>query len=357
MSTQWVVTNAADRIVLDDQKQGETTFTVSNPSSRADRVVFDVVAGDGAEPAWFSVDDPQRLVPATGSVAYLVKVAVPADAPPGSHSVQGRVYSADSAPEESSVLSGRILFDLAAPAAAPRRKPWWILAVAALVVVVVGVVTWVVVASGGNPAPTPVAKASPLASRSAAPTRSATPGPATVPNLVSLAEKQATDALAAAGLTVGKVQHKQDPANAGKVLQQNPVAPTTIAAGSKVDLVVAVSLAAPGITSPANGGGFGRGSSVNVAWGQPESWVGGWQVNTSKQTCYYYIGQQYKDCRFDAEAGARVTSRNYNASFSLNYQYLLNLGWYNTGPVRATVAAVDDFGNAGPSSTVEFRIG
>ena len=76
MSTQWVVTNAADRIVLDDQKHAETTFTVSNPSSRADRVVFDVVAGDGAEPAWFAVDDPQRLVPASGSVAYLVKVAV-----------------------------------------------------------------------------------------------------------------------------------------------------------------------------------------------------------------------------------------------------------------------------------------
>jgi PASTA domain len=355
MSTHWAITNAAERIVLDDQKQGETTFTVSNPTSKADRAVLDVVTGAGTDQSWFSVADPQRLVTASGSVAYLVKVAVAADAAPGPHWIQGRVYSADSAPEESSVLSGRIFVDVAAPVPAAKPRPWWIIAVAALVVlVVVGVVSWVLVRGKGEPAPAAAAKPSPAASSS--PSRSAPPSPAVVPNLVSLTEKQATDALTAVGFTVGKVRHRQDPAHAGKVLEQTPAA-ATAASGTKVDLVVAVSLAAPAITSPANGGSFGRGSSVDVRWDQAEAWVGAWQVNTSKQTCYFYIGHEYRDCRFDGQASVTVTSRTYNASFSMSYQPLLNLGWYNTGPVRAGVAAVDDFGAAGPSATVEFRIG
>jgi hypothetical protein len=349
MSTHWVITNPAERITLDEQKQTETTFTVSNPEPRPDRAVFDVVAGDGADPSWFTFADPQRLVPGGGSVTYLVKVAVPADAASGSRSLQGMVYSADTAPEESSVLSGRVVFDVAPPVVA-RQRPWWIVAVAAaLVVLVIGVVTWIVVANRGGPAPKP-------AHASATPGRSVAPGPVVVPNLTALTEKQATDALTAAGLTVGKVQHRHDPAQAGKVLQQSP-APTTITSGTTVDLVLAVNLTAPTITSPANGGAFGRDSSVEVRWDQPEAWVGSWQVSTYKQICYFYVGHEYRDCRFDPQANATVTSRSYKASFQLSYQPLLNLGWYNTGPVRATVAPVDDFGVAAPGSTVEFKIG
>jgi PASTA domain len=353
MTTQWVVTNAAERIELDGQKQGETTFTVSNPTSRGDRAVLDMVAGDGAELSWFSVADPQRFVTAGGSVAYVVKVEVPAGAAPGSHWIQGRVYSASSAPEESSVLSGRVFVDVAQSAPAPKRKPWWIIAVAAaLVLLVVGVITWVALSRGGTPAPAPAAKTS----KAAAPTASTPPSPSVVPNLVMLTEKQATDALTAAGLTVGKVRHRHDPARVGKVLDQTPAALAT-APGGKVDLVIAVSLAAPAITSPASGGSFGRGSSVDVRWDQAEAWVGSWQISTSKQNCYFYFAHENRDCRFDAQASATVTTRTYNASFSLSYQPLLNLGWFNTGPVRATVTALDDFGTAGPSTTVEFRIG
>src|SRR5262245_6105291 len=108
MATKWVITTASDRIALDGTGSGETTFTVSNPSARIDRAVFDVVPGDGADAAWFTVDEPQRRVPGNGSVSYLMKVAVPAGATAGAYTVQGRVYSADSAPEEDSVLSGRL---------------------------------------------------------------------------------------------------------------------------------------------------------------------------------------------------------------------------------------------------------
>jgi hypothetical protein len=350
MGTQWVVTNSAERIMFANGNHAETTFTVSNQGRLADRVVFDLVPGDGADRAWFTVEDPQRLVPATGSVAYLVSVDPPTDAPAGSYSVQGRVYSADSAPEEDSVLSGRILFDVGAPAPKPKPKPWWLIAVAAMVVLVIGVVIAIVVGSGGDDSP-PAAigvTTPPPQPTSAAPVR--------VPNLASLTQEQATTELTNAGLAVGTVKHRHNPAQAGKVMEQSTAATTTVPAGTTVDLVVGVNLAAPDITAPGNGATFGGGSRVDVRWNQTETWVGKWHITTQKENCYYYIGHEYRDCRWDAQANVDATTKIYNTSFDLGYQPLLNLGNYNTGKVRAIVSAVDDFGTAGPSKTVEYWI-
>jgi len=353
MTTKWVITSAADKVVLDNQHAGEITFTVSIPTPSADRAVLEVVPGEGADASWFATTDPQRSVPGGGSVSYLVKVAVSADAIPGQRSVQGRVYSSDLAPEEGSVLSGRILFDVPGAAApAPKRRPWWLLAVAALVLVVVGVVVWLVVPSGNA---APVAGPSRSASPSARPSASPTPATATVPNLQGLSEADAVKQLTAVGLAEGKVQHKQNPAQAGKVLSQSATL-TSVPVGTKVDVVVGVSLAAPSITSPGNGQGFGQGSSVDVRWNQTETWVTTWHVSTQKQNCYYYIGHNYRDCAWDAQADTTVGIKLYTASFSLSYQPLLNLGNYNTGAVQATVAAVDDFGTAGPGAVVGFQI-
>jgi hypothetical protein len=354
MSTTWAITNAAERIVLDEQKVGEITFTVSNRTPYPDRAVFEVVPQDGAEASWFSTDEPQRPVPAGGSVAYLVKVTVPAEAAPGSHSLQGRVYSADSAPEEGSVLSGRILLDVAGAVPVPKRRPWWLLVVAGLVALVIGVVVWLLVPTGGTPVAGP--SAAPTRSTRASVPASATASVATVPNLVGLTEQEAAKQLTALGLAEGKVLHRQDPAHAGKVLEQSRTL-VSVPVGTKVDLVLAVSLAAPGITNPGGGSGFGQGSSVDVRWDQSEPWVGGWHVTTSKELCYYYVAHNYRDCRFDTQADTSAGIRLYTASFSLSYQPLLNLGWYNTGSVRATVSAVDDFGTAGPAATVQFHIG
>lgn len=363
MSTQWVITSAADRVAIDGQRTGEIAFTVSNPSPRQDRAVFEVVPGEGVDPSWFTTEELQRKVPAGGSVAYTVKVAVPADVAPGPRSVQARVYSADAPPEESSVLSGRVLLDVSGPAVPARKpRPWWLIAVAALVAIVVGVVIWLLVPSGNaTPGATPSRSASarPSATASAPVTASASPtAPATVtvPNLQGLAEADAVKQLTSVGLVEGKVQHRQNPAQAGKVLSQSGTL-TSVPRGSKVDVVVGVSLSAPGITSPASGAGFGGGSSVDVRWNQTESWVATWHVVTSKENCYYYIGHQYRDCHFDGQADTTVGIKLYTASFSLSYQPLLNLGNYNTGNVQASVAAVDDFGTDGPAAVVAFHIG
>jgi len=153
MTSAWVITAAAPAVELSPAGNGETSFTVTNNGSRTGRAVLDVVTSEGADPQWFTVAEPQRAVPPGGSVSYVVRVAINPSTPPGSYSFQGRVYSVDEAPEENSVLSGRVSLALARPAVpVPTKKPWWLVAVAALVVVVVGVVTALVLANrGGTP--------------------------------------------------------------------------------------------------------------------------------------------------------------------------------------------------------------
>jgi hypothetical protein len=122
MTTQWTVVTPASRVALDAHRRGEVTVNVTNAGQNADVAVFGAVAGDGADPSWFSVADPQRPVPPGGTVQYLLNIGVPAQVPPGRYAVAGRVYSANQPPEETSRTSGWILFDVA-PAGAARPAP------------------------------------------------------------------------------------------------------------------------------------------------------------------------------------------------------------------------------------------
>ena len=149
MTTEWVISEATERVKLNSGR-GEITFTVTNPGAQQDRVVFEVAAGDGADGTWFpAVEEPQRVVAGQATTTFKVTIAIPAGAKTGTYWVQGRVYSADTAPEEGSRLSGRVAFDVSvAPA---KKKPWWPYAVAAaFVVVVLGVIGFVVFSGGGE---------------------------------------------------------------------------------------------------------------------------------------------------------------------------------------------------------------
>ncbi|WP_051367355.1 InlB B-repeat-containing protein [Hamadaea tsunoensis] len=149
MTTELAVTAAAERVKLDGQGRAEVAFTATNSGAAPNQVVFEVVPGDGADGGWFGVDEPQRRVDAGTSVSYLVRIAVPAGTAAGAYTLQGRVYPADSAPEEASRLSTRVAFDVA-PSARPAR-PWWPYAVAAgLVIVALGVIGWLVFGGDGG---------------------------------------------------------------------------------------------------------------------------------------------------------------------------------------------------------------
>src|SRR5262249_37567584 len=158
-----------------------------------------------------------------------VVVQVPPTAPAGDHYFQGRVYSADIPPEESSKLSNRIVFSTG-----PGKKPfpWWIIVAAFLLVVVLGVVGFLLL-GGDKPDPSP----SPSASTSPSPVKIA------MPVLKGLTEDNAKAALAEKGLKLGAVKHRQQPDAAGMVLQQGVAEGTQVDPGTAVDLEVGVSLA------------------------------------------------------------------------------------------------------------------
>ncbi|MEU1838100.1 hypothetical protein [Micromonospora chersina] len=152
MTTEWTVVAAAEQFTLDARNCGELTFTVSNPGEAPDTVVFDVAPGEGSQRGWFTVAEPQRVVPGQGSVSFLVRLAVPPGTPPRRYDMTGFAYSANTAPEESSRSSGRVTYDVRA-VVPPKRAPWpWLAAAAALLLVVAGTVVWLVT-RGGDPAP------------------------------------------------------------------------------------------------------------------------------------------------------------------------------------------------------------
>lgn len=147
MTTEWAITQPAEQVRLNGGR-GQVAFTVTNQGSAPDRAVFEIVPGDGADGSWFPPpEEPQRLVAGQASATFLATVAIPPGAAAGTYWLQARVYSADSPPEESSRLSGRVAFTVAA-AARPKRT-WWPYAVAgALVIAVIAVVGFLVL--GGD---------------------------------------------------------------------------------------------------------------------------------------------------------------------------------------------------------------
>lgn len=155
MSTEWAVVAADDQYTLDARNAGVMTFTVSNPGTAPDTVVFDVIPGDGSQRSWFSIDEPQREVGPQEAVAFQVKLAVPAGTPARRYDMTGLAYSADTAPEESSRTSGRVSYEVATTEK-PKKTPWpFIIAAIVLVVVVAGVVTFVLTSGDGEVAQPP----------------------------------------------------------------------------------------------------------------------------------------------------------------------------------------------------------
>jgi hypothetical protein len=135
MTTEWSVTTATDHVAMDATNAGEVTFTVTNLSYLSARLVFDVIPGEKASGSWFTVEEPQRQVPAYGSAQFHVRITVPAGTPAGAYSFQGRAYSVDNAPEESSRKSVLVTFDVAGPRAS--KTVWQLAAAVAILLVVV----------------------------------------------------------------------------------------------------------------------------------------------------------------------------------------------------------------------------
>jgi hypothetical protein len=344
MGTEWVVTTAAERYALNDQRQGELTFTVTNPTNVTDRAVFDVVPGEGADAAWFQVDEPQRTVRGTASVAYTVKAAVPTQAKPGDIPLQARVYSADTAPEESSVLSSRVVVTIP-PLPQPKKPlvPWWIwLVIGVLVLALIVTLTLVFTLGGGEPGPAPSPTLTPI------PSSTATASPGTqvaMPNLAGMNGDQINSTLSQNGL-LGTLDFKEDPGQAGLV-EQGVKPGALISRGSTVSVILHVAISAPTQLSPQQGYAVPISAIPPLVWKQPEPYVRHWRVLIYMQTCYFTPGQG--PCNNLLTIDTTVTVPTYQPTLHFNVPPG-SPGVFNNGIFYWQVIPEDDFGTGGPGT-------
>lgn len=339
MTTKWVVTTATDRIPLDEQRRGETAFTVTNPGRAADRAVFEVVPGTGAERSWFTVEDPQRLVRSSASVSYVMKVAVSPAAPPGTYEVKGRVYSSDAPPEEDFVDSNRVVLEVKpAPKPEPKKRPWWLIVVVALVVLVLGVVIWLV-ARGDEPAPPPA-------------------GDGTVPIVTGRTEAEATALLRDAGLKVGTVRHKHDAGKPEAVLEQSLPAGAKLPPDTAVNLVVQVRMSAPTVKAPANGTLFAPGAAApTLEWEQAEAWPTKWHVLVQQEYCTVVTASVKLLCTYKNAVAVFVPAKSLKPPVDVVSRPTAGAtGAYATGWVIWQVTPIDDFDNRGTPVTGVFQM-
>jgi len=328
MTTEWVAAAGAERLTLaasgtaekPGPSVGELTFTITNPGPVEDRAVFEIVPGDGAKKPWFTVDEPQRLVPAGQSVTFLIKVSVPAGEPAGPFWVQGRVYSADTAPEESSRVSGRVTGEIA-PTKIKKSKPWWLLAVAALVVVVLGVVGWLILRR---------------------------PAETAVPPLTGLTQAQAQGKLAESGLSLGQVRSRNQAGGQRTVIEQSIAVGVLAEPGRTIDVVVAVQLTAPVLTSPPDHQEFAPDAATPGLEWEAVPDAAGYNVRREREICDLDIDSS---CFYQLLTNINVAG---GASWSPREENPPPVGGHGhpTGRVRWQVAALDDFKDAGPSSEV-----
>ena len=152
-TSPWVIDAPAQEAQLDERGTGETTFTVTNFGPAQNRVVFEIVPGDGAAEDWFAVPEQQRLVSAAGSVSYRVLIRVPPGTAPGSYDFSGRAYSADGPPEETSTTSNRVKLTVKGTAKPARKlNPLLLVALGVVVLLVLGVIAFFVFRGGGDAA-------------------------------------------------------------------------------------------------------------------------------------------------------------------------------------------------------------
>ena len=207
--TSWQITPGTERVELKDGA-AEVVFTVTNPGPVDKRATVDIVGSEHAQSSWFTIAEPQQLVPHGGSMQFTASVKPDDTAPAGTHWLAGRVYSADAAPEEDSVTSDRVAFEIKPPPDKPKSKWWlWALIGGVLLLAVIVVVAYVVLRGGQD-----------------------------VPDVAGKTQKEAEQLINDSGL-VPKVQPQfSEAVENGRVISQDPGGGSSAKKGSTVTIVV-----------------------------------------------------------------------------------------------------------------------
>jgi hypothetical protein len=162
MSSPFAITAATNTVLLDSNRQGQTSFTVSNTTAHSIRGRAHIVAQQSTAGAWLTLlGETERDFPASGSQQYVVQITVPPGAPSGDYTF--RLDVVDLANPDDDFSEGPTI-KFVGPAPVPMKKPfpWWMVAVAVGILILVGAGTYgIVQLSHKNPVVTPTTKLSP----------------------------------------------------------------------------------------------------------------------------------------------------------------------------------------------------
>ena len=144
MPNLFSITTTTNTLRLDEKRQGDVTFTVSNASEHPMRGRALLQPEDPKATAWLHLEgDVERDFPETGTERYTATITVPQDAPPGSYAFRLDMVNAKR-PDEDYTRGQTITIEV--PEAEPKKKPfpWWkaLVATAVLLLGALVIILW-----------------------------------------------------------------------------------------------------------------------------------------------------------------------------------------------------------------------
>jgi len=145
MSSPFAITAATNTVLLDNNRQGQTSLTVSNTTPHAIRGRAHIVAQQTTAGSWLTLlGETERDFPGSGSQQYVVQITVPPGASAGDYTF--RLDVVDLANPDDNFSEGPTV-KFVVPALVPVKKPfpWWIVAVIVALLILVGAGTYGIV--------------------------------------------------------------------------------------------------------------------------------------------------------------------------------------------------------------------
>jgi uncharacterized repeat protein (TIGR01451 family) len=141
MSNTFAITTATNSVILNDERQGEVSFTVANASGRQLPARAHIVPQGEAQADWFTLaGESEREFAIAGVQQYTVRIQVPPEAAAGNY-----LFRLDAVgirvPDEEFAEGPSVTFVVPEQVVEKRPFPWWIIVVIAAVVLLVGIGT------------------------------------------------------------------------------------------------------------------------------------------------------------------------------------------------------------------------
>ncbi|HZU69826.1 MAG TPA: hypothetical protein VFA09_21315 [Ktedonobacteraceae bacterium] len=142
MTSPFAITAASNTVLLDNNRQAQTSFTVSNTTSHTIRGRAHLVVQPSSAEPWLRMQgEAEREFAASESEQYVVQLIVPPGVPAGDYTFRLDVVDLAN-PDDNFSEGPTVKFVVPAPVPAKRPFPWWIVAVAVGILILIGAGTY-----------------------------------------------------------------------------------------------------------------------------------------------------------------------------------------------------------------------